>query len=215
MNDQHYSEKQILTFIETKDFNALTEEEKAHVLTVCTEDAYTELRKTVDAVGSAYSNDFDAHVFNDDAIKTKLDEQFAKKHGSSNVRKLLHYNIPAWQAAALLIGCLLTGTLYMETTTHIHMQRSMLTAFTDTVYVQQPAAIIRDTVYVVKTIKEKFIVAPKTEVAIADTLSKRIPVPYFSSGNPGDIHIAGFTDQPQGQTLQEDTMSEKFMVRML
>ena len=213
MNDQHYSENKILTFIETKDFDALTEEEKAHVLTVCTEDAYTELRKTVDAVGSTYSNDFDAHVFNDDAIKAKLDEQFAKKHGSSNVRKLLHYNIPAWQAAALLIGCLLTATLYKQPITHT--QSSTLATFTDTVYVQQPAAIIRDTFYVVKTIKEKFIVAPKIEVAIADTLSKRIPVPYFSSGNTGGIHIAGFTDQPQGQTLEEDTMSEKFMVRML
>ena len=214
MNDQHYSENKILTFIETKDFDALTEEEKAHVLTVCTEDAYTALRKTVGAVGSTYSNDFDAHVFNDDAIKAKLDEQFAKKHGSSNVRKLLHYNIPAWQAAAVLIGCLLTGTLYLQTKP-TDMQHSKLAALTDTIYVQQPAAIIRDTVYIVKTIKEKFIVVPKTEVAIADTLSKHMHVPYFSSENTGGMHIAGFNDQPQGQTLEEDTMSEKFMVRML
>ena len=213
MNDQHYSENKILTFIETKDFEALTEEEKAHVLTVCTEDAYTALRKTVGAVGSTYSNDFDAHVFNDDAIKAKLDEQFAKKHGSSNVRKLLHYNIPAWQAAAVLIWCLLTATLYKQPITHT--QSSRLAALTDTIYVQQPAAIIRDTVYVVKTIKEKFIVVPKTEVAIADTLSKHMHVLYFSSENTGGIHIAGFNDQPQGQTLEEDTMSEKFMVRML
>ena len=177
------------------------------------EEVYNKRRLLYTSI-QAYVSGFDAHTFKGNVIKAQLDLHFSYKYAPSKAVFIIRYNIPVWQAAAVVICFFLGAIWYVKSNTRKNTEPTLLTSLTDTVYIRQPSAIVRDTLYIIKTIKEKHTAFLRTEVAITDTAQRQI-IDLLSSENRGDMHIAGFTDQqPQGQTLEEDTIAERFMVRM-
>lgn len=96
-----FSETDIWTLLESKDFNQLNEDQKAQVRSFLTEAEYKHMRKLKFVAQHQFSQEVQALKLRPNMAE-KIFEQGRKKR-KSLLKRLALYQIPAWQAAAVAL----------------------------------------------------------------------------------------------------------------
>lgn len=103
---KHFSETDIWTFLESKDFSQLSEAEKSSVLTFLSEEKYLQMRKlTLQAQQQMPLETTELQLAPD--LGKRIFEKGQQKRRSL-LKRLALYQVPAWQAAAVALFLALT-----------------------------------------------------------------------------------------------------------
>lgn len=202
--------------ITTKDFDSLTESEKLFVLTYIDKETYYQWRKTTHAMDEIFHNKLKKHPFPKKAIKQRIDEKINKKRQASKVTQIVNFQVPLWQMAASWTVLIICFSWYFQNPKISTVQPLQTKTQTDTVYIQSAMKLVRDTLF----IKPKFTLRNTKQTPLMDSVLKVAPWTRKNEKetptNTGGLQISGFEDtQPKGQSLKEDTVSEKFMVGVM
>lgn len=149
--------------LERFDFNELPERDRLYILSVMTEDEYSEMRNTLKYTVGFFSNTAEPSM--DESELTSL---VAKNKRENNVIKLLKYPVQLYKVAASLLIVLGLYSVFQHS---ILQERYNLLASHDTVFIHKTDTIYTRLIDTINIIKTKIVFVPqKTDIAASGIL---------------------------------------------
>lgn len=205
MNEMKQIPNQLFELIESKPWNALTENEKEFILIHLSMETYSELHEMF--MSAASLNKAEKQLVVPTSIKDNLDKTFKKQHQES-------YKVPLWQAAAVLL-VMLGGFVYY-TLNNQSIEKVIVNTIHDTIFVPKIVSTevkTTDTVIVYHYVNAKTIATNKSsKVGDKTTISENdeaITKPVSRIRTLSHEEIKNSIHNLKNKSMFEDTLYQK------
>ena len=209
----------LFELLNTKDFEALSQEEEVFISKHLSEELYKELRLVYIFTENVFKEEEEA-TLPDHSVKKVLDKAFEKKYKRKNIitdllLSVIDYRIPAYQVALGGLILIMTVGWYIQSKSNSISSDSLL-AVADTVFIEKEKTGRTDTVYIFQ--KENI---HQTSSINSSQISKMEDSSLTENPNiifpeQYNIYITDFKNiSNPGKTMKEDSLPAGFMVGIL